>query len=87
MDKYDNNKEFLFNLNDGTPVNYGDILWHPDRRQVGWFCKAEFHPSCGWVTVRTDNGAVPQVLVSELRKEPPSEPKRCNECGQILPEK
>ena len=75
----------LFHLVTGEPVFYGDILWHPDRYKVGWCCKAEFEPKNGYVTVRALNGAVPKVKVSELRKEPPEEPKRCDKCGQLLP--
>jgi len=64
-------KQPLFSLSDGTPVFYGDALWHPDRRRVGWVCTAEFTPGGDSVTVRSTNGAVPTVLVSELRKAPP----------------
>jgi hypothetical protein len=81
--------KFLFTLDSGTPVFYGDVLWHPDRKRVGWYCYAEFEPKelgSPFVTVRSDNGAVPEVYISELRKEPPPEPKRCSKCGQLLPD-
>lgn len=75
----------LFLLDDGEPVYYKDVLWHPDKLRVGWYCIAEFEPIGEYVTVRSDNGAVPTVLISELRKEPPEEHKRCSKCGQLLP--
>ncbi len=79
-------KEQLFTLDDGTPVFYGDILYHPDRRRVGWYCIAQFRQKEGLdtVTVCCDNGAVPTVLISELKTESPIE-KRCSQCGQLLP--
>jgi len=79
-------QDILFKLKDGTPVYYGDILWHPDRRRVGWACRAEFSPQGKMVTVRALNGAVPHVAVSELRSEPPPERRRCRACGQTLPQ-
>lgn len=80
--------EYLFNLADGTPVRKGDILFHPDRRRVGWYCVAEFKPSNDntTVTVRAPNGAVPHVKVSELKRNPPVV-RRCKTCNQILPER
>lgn len=35
-------KKTLFRLKDGTPVFDGDILYHPDRRNVGWYCIAHW---------------------------------------------
>ena len=84
-EKQRNRLEPLFKLDDGTQVFYGDVLWHPDERRVGWCCKAEFIPENDHVTVRSTNGAVPHVFISELRKEPPGLPKKCKTCGQILP--
>lgn len=80
------NSEALFKLDDGTPCFYGDILYHPDRRRVGWYCVAEFpaKPDSDMVTVRSDCGAVPVVFISELRRGPPIE-VRCERCGQLLP--
>jgi len=79
--------EHLFDLADGTHVRYGDILYHPDRRNVGWYCIAEFKPSDHeTVTVRAPNGAVPHVKISELRKNPPVV-RRCKTCNQILPKR
>lgn len=75
----------LFELSDGTEVFYGDVLWHPDLRRVGWCCRAEFEPEGDTVTVRSPNGAVPSVFISELRKTPPSPSERCMTCGQLLP--
>jgi hypothetical protein len=80
-------KTLLFHLHDGTPVFKGDILYHPDKRRVGWYCVAEFEPNGEYVTVRSPEGAVPTILISELRKEPPPEPIRCTQCGQLLPHK
>jgi len=74
----------LFKLLDGTKIYYGDVLWHPDK-QRGWFCRAEFESEGDVVTVRSPNGAVPTVYISELRKKPPPEPKRCEMCNQLLP--
>lgn len=74
----------LFRLSDGTEVFEGDILYHPDIRRVGWACKAEFEPTGEMVTVRSPNGAVPTVAISELRREPPLVPKRCSQCGRIF---
>ena len=76
----------LFYLLDNTPVYEGDVLYHPDPIKVGWYCKAEFEPdNVEYVTVRSPNGAVPTVLISNLRKEPPAPPARCSKCGQLLP--
>ena len=77
-------KEILFHLSDGSPVLKGDVLWHPDRRNVGWCCFAQGKPNGGFAVVRSDNGAVPTVCISKLRREPP-EPKRCSKCHQLLP--
>lgn len=79
-------KVLLFELDSGTPVYYGDVLYHPDRRRVGWYCKAEFMPNDDGdtVTVRAEASAVPTVLISELLEEPPID-RRCHACGQILP--
>lgn len=76
-----NRQEPIFYLLDGTPVKYGDVLWHPDRCRAGWCCIAEFEPDtidAKMVTVRAEgpNGAVPTVLISELCKEPPVLPKK-----------
>lgn len=79
-------REELFRLSDGTPVYYGDILWHPNRTGVGWYCVAEFKPKGDdLVTVRSPNGAVPTVRLSELMAEPPKPRPRCRICGQFLP--
>lgn len=77
--------KILFKPTDGTEVRYGDILYHPDRRRVGWYCKAEFEPGphCDEVRVCSGSGAVSMVFISELCKEPPIE--RCRSCGQLLP--
>lgn len=76
----------LFFLSDKTPVYSGDVLYHPDSIRVGWYCIAEFSPDNDErVTVRSPNGAVPTVLISDLKKEPPAPPFRCSKCGQILP--
>ena len=80
--------ETLFNLRDGTPVIKGDILFHPDRERVGWYCIAEFKPDIDdsqFVTVRSPNGAVQESLIRDLRSEPPPSQTRCHMCGQILP--
>jgi hypothetical protein len=64
----------LFNLVDGTPVYFGDVLWHPDRRCVGWYCVANFALDGDGedsVTVNSPNGAVPTVLIEDLRRVPP----------------
>ena len=75
----------LFQLIDGTDVFYGDILWHPDSRNVGWYCTAEYSVNnFGYATVRSPNGAVPSVDITELRRMPPPPPPRCSECGQLL---
>lgn len=66
-------KEVLFHLPDGTPVHKGNILWHPDSRNVGWYCVAEFaprSPDADTVTVRAPNGAVPHVYIADLRSSP-----------------
>ena len=76
--------EYLFTLADSTKVYRGDVLYHPDRRKVGWHCVADFKPEADLVTVRTDNGAVPTVRICELMKEPP-ELKWCRTCGQRIP--
>lgn len=83
--EYRNRRLPLFQLEDGTEVFYGDVLWHPDKGRVGWCCKAEFRARNERVTVRSPNGAVPNVAVADLRKEPPRPPPRCSECGQFLP--
>jgi len=78
-------REKLFELSDGTEVFKGDILYHPDNYRVGWYCKAYFKPrDSEYVTVTSTNGAVPTVLIADLRKEPP-EVKRCRLCNQLLP--
>ena len=74
---------YLFTLLDGTKVYKGDVLYHPDRRKVGWCCFAKFKPNGDMVTVRSDNGAVPTVRISELLKEP-RELKWCRTCGQRI---
>jgi len=77
----------LFKLSDGTDVFAGDVLWHPDLERVGWCCIAEFEPEGETVTVRSPNGAVPTVNISELRKKPPILPINkgmvfeCPDCG------
>ena len=80
--------ETLFTLRDGTMVFKGDILFHPDRERVGWYCIAEFKPDVDnsqFVTVRSPNGAVPIVLIRDLKREPPPPNTRCRLCGQLLP--
>ena len=42
----------LFHLVDKSPVFRGDILYHPDRDRVGWYCVAEFEPEAGGEDVR-----------------------------------
>ncbi len=85
-EKQRNRLDPIFRLINGTNVYYGDVLWHPDNRRVGWCCLAKFLPESElYVTVRSPNGAVPTVRISELRKEPPVIPKRCKCCGQLLP--
>ena len=76
----------LFHLVDKSPVFRGDILYHPDRDRVGWYCVAEFEPEAGGedVRVRTPNGAVPIVSIDQLQREPPVL-ARCSKCGQVLP--
>lgn len=78
----------LFRLSDGTDVYKGDILWHPDLNRVGWCCVAEFEPQGDSVVVRSPSGAVPTVLISELKKSPPRNPAfskglvfECPDCG------
>ena len=66
-----NGEMVLFYIGD-EPVFRGDIIWHPDRRKVGWYCIAEFPENHGSVVVRAEGGGVPTVLVSELRLEPPN---------------
>jgi len=79
------NAEYLFSLADGTSVYYGDVLYHPDAKKVGWYCTAEFKPSSDYiVTVRSPCGAVPSVKIADLRKEPPIV-RRCKTCNQLLP--
>jgi hypothetical protein len=75
----------LFFLIDNTPVYEGDVLYHPDSINVGWYCVAEFAPDDEYVTVRSPNGAVPTVRIDDLRKQPPAPPARCSKCGQFLP--
>lgn len=80
-------QEPLFHLCTGEPVYRGDVLWHPDHVNVGWWCKAEFRPDEGdtvYVVVRSPNGAVPTVRIADLRKEPPHV-RKCSLCGQTLP--
>jgi len=74
---------YLFNLSDGTRIFRGDILSHPDHRNVGWYCTAEFKPKGDFVTVRSPNGAVPTVKISTLKREPPHL-KWCKLCGQRI---
>jgi hypothetical protein len=86
MLKQHTKKKLLFYLSDGTPVYKGDVLWHPNRSRVGWACVAEFPPTGPMVTVRSiPAGAVPIVLISELRKEPPEQTyrPRCPTCGKF----
>lgn len=80
-------KEVIFHLQDGTPVHKGDILYHPDRVLVGWYCMAQFKPEedSEFVVVRSPNGAVPMVKIADLKSEPPLPQKRCRTCGQLLP--
>ena len=63
----------LFHLEDGSPVFFGDVLWHPDRRRVGWCCIARFTPDNNGqtVTVNSPNGAVPNVEIKDLKRKPP----------------
>lgn len=80
-------RTILFTLTDGTKVYRGDILYHPDARKVGWYCMANFPSSTNYsVTVTSPNGAVPTVLVADLRRNPPAPPERCKTCGQLLPD-
>ena len=78
-------KNPLFYLNDGSEVYDGDVLWHPDRNKAGWCCFAFKPPVNDLVMVISDNGAVPTVKLSDLKRKPPV-PKRCKKCGQLLPE-
>jgi hypothetical protein len=88
--EYRNRKVPLFQLGDGTDVFYGDVLWHPDKRRVGWCCIANFYPHEGSdvVTVNSPNGAVPTVKIAELRRTPPNlayrECPTCNGTGRIV---
>lgn len=77
----------LFFLQSGDSVRRGDILWHVNPDWAGWYVKAEFAPDEGddRVTVRSPNGAVPKVFISDLRKNPPKQ-YRCKMCGQVLPQ-
>jgi len=65
----------LFYLADGSPVYFRDVLWHPDRRRVGWCCIANFTVDANdeTVTVNSPNGAVPNVFIKDLRRESPEE--------------
>ena len=89
IEEYKNRKTPLFHLADGTPVFFDDVLWHPDRRRVGWCCIARFtvDPNGETVTVNSPNGAVPKVRISELRREPPKPATIpcpvCNGTGRI----
>jgi hypothetical protein len=71
---------------EGRPVFRGNILFHPDGPKTGNRVTAEFDAngaSQGYVTVRTDNGAVPDVRIENLTWTKPI--LTCDKCGQILP--
>ena len=75
------NKE-LFKV-DGRPVYKGNILFHPDKSRTGGRVTAEFETDGGLVTVRSDNGAVPCVMVDELCWNEQAIPERyCPMCGK-----
>ena len=79
-------KKLLFFLSDDTPVYKNDILWHPDTERYGWYLEAAFVSHNTHVTMVCDNGAVPTVKISELKRRPPKI-KWCSKCGQQLPPK
>lgn len=73
---------------EGRPVFKGNILFHRDIPRTGGRITAEFDAdgaSCGHVTVRSDNGAVPEVRIESLTWAKPI--LECSKCGQVLPEK
>ncbi len=50
----------------GRPVVRGDVLFHRDLPRTGGRVTAEFEAEGDTVVVRSPNGAVPRVRVSEL---------------------
>lgn len=63
------NSKVLFEVA-GRPVVRGDVLYHRDLPRTGGRVTAEFVAEGNWVTVRTQNGAVPKVRVSDLSWSP-----------------
>lgn len=57
--------EVLFEV-EGRPVSRGAVLFHRDIPRTGGRVTAEFKPEGDFVVVRTLNGAVPSVRISEL---------------------
>jgi len=57
--------KILFKVN-GRPVYYGNILFHPDKHRTGDRVTAHFEAEGDCVTVVSDNGAVPTVMIDEL---------------------
>ena len=51
---------------EGRPVARGDVLYHRDVNRTGGRVTAEFPADGEWVTVRSTNGAVPSVRVTDL---------------------
>ena len=73
---------------EGRPVFKGNVLFHSDIERTGGRVTAEFdgdEASDGYVTVRSDNGAVPTVRIKSLTWAKPI--LTCSKCGQILPKK
>jgi len=68
---------------DGRPVYYGNILFHPNQWKTGGRVTAEYKAEGDFVTVRSNNGAVPIVRVDELCWNEQAIPDRyCSMCGQ-----
>ena len=71
---------------DGRPVYYGNILFHPDKNKTGGRVTAHFEAEGDYVTVVSDNGAVPTVMIDELCWNENAIPERyCSMCGQEKP--
>ncbi len=62
-------REPLFFIKD-TPVFRGDRLFHSNFAKTGGIVHAEFRPEGSEVVVRSLNGAVPKVNISDLTLKP-----------------
>jgi hypothetical protein len=82
----DDEREVLFQLDDGSSVYRGDVLHVAPRymQQAGSRVTAEKPAYGDVVTVRSDNGAVPMLPVSALSREPHPDVTDATEIASLL---